>query len=87
MNFSSLFYWLRMLTVNCVCVYVLKRNSARSPVPTTARTQPQMGGGVDPVLTVYVGPKPGFVTRDDARGHGPRKVDWWDRATGILGAE
>ena len=29
-----------------VCVCVLKRNSARSPVPTTARTQPQMGGGV-----------------------------------------
>jgi hypothetical protein len=32
-----------------VCVCVLKRNSARAPVPTTARTQPQMGGGVDPV--------------------------------------
>ena len=31
------------------CVCVLKRNSARSPVPTTVRTQPQMGGGVDPV--------------------------------------
>ena len=36
-----------------MCVCVLKRNGARarapSPVPTTARTQPQMGGGVDPV--------------------------------------
>ena len=36
-----------------VCVCVLKRNSARSPVPTTARTQPQMGGGVD--LSVDIG--------------------------------
>ena len=32
-----------------VCVCVLERNSARAPVPATARTQPQMGGGVDPV--------------------------------------
>ena len=27
-------------------------------------------------LTVYFGPQPGFVTRDDARGHGPRKGKW-----------
>ena len=37
------------LRVCYVCVCVLKRNGARSRVPTTARTQPQMGGGVDPV--------------------------------------
>ena len=28
------------------------------------------------LLTVYVGPQPGFVTRGDARGHGPRKGKW-----------
>ena len=33
----------------CVCVCVKTRNSARAPVPTTARTQPQTGGGVDSV--------------------------------------
>ena len=37
----------------CVCVCVLKRNSARSPVPATTRTQPQMGGSVDSVPTTW----------------------------------
>ena len=28
------------------------------------------------MLTVCVGPRPGFVARGDARGHGPQKGKW-----------